>query len=71
MNVEIKYVRARLISVDELRKYLSICRTKAYQLCKQPDFASCVVMIGQKILIDVDEVDKWIDEHRKCSDDIR
>ena len=64
-------IQARLISVDGLRKYLSIGRTKAYQLCQQPDFSSCIVMVGQKILIDVDEVDKWIDKHRKCSDDIQ
>ena len=48
----------RLISVPELARYLSIGRCKAYDLAKQPDFPS--IKIGQKILIDTELLEKWL-----------
>jgi len=53
-----KEICARLIDITGLCKYMSIGRNKAYKLCQLSDFP--VVKIGTKILIDVDELDKWI-----------
>lgn len=56
-------IKARLITIDGLCKYMSIGRNKAYKLCQLPDFPT--VKLGTKILIDVDDLDKWIDKQRK------
>ena len=48
----------RLISVPEFARYFNIGRCKAYSLVKQPDFPS--IKIGQKILIDTDLLEKWL-----------
>ena len=55
-------LQARLITITGLCKYLSIGRNKAYSLCQQSDFP--VVKIGTKILIDVDDLDKWIEKQK-------
>ena len=59
MRVEVIKVKARLLSVEQMAKYLSIGRSKAYKLVKQPDFPS--IKIGQQILVDMYRLNRWID----------
>lgn len=59
MKVEVLDVKARLISVEQMAKYLSIGRTRAYKLVKQPDFPK--IVIGQKILVDMYRLNRWVD----------
>lgn len=55
-------IKVRLISVSGLCKYLSIGRNNAYKLCQRPDFPT--VKIGSKIMIDVDDLNKWIEKQK-------
>ena len=49
------------ISVNELPKVLGVGRNSAYALVKRSDFPS--VRIGRRIVIPVDALKKWLDEH--------
>lgn len=47
------------LTVDELAKYLSCGRSKAYELANRPDFPA--IRLGRKIVIPVDSLQAWIE----------
>jgi len=49
------------ITVDELMEIFHCGRTKAYQICHQPDFPIC--RYGRKILINRDRLTEWLEKH--------
>ena len=51
------------ISVAELSIQMGISLPKAYEMTKQPGFP--IIIIGARILIPVDQFNKWLEEESR------
>ena len=60
--VDIK-IRPRLLSVAEVQQYLNIGRSKAYKMMQNKELP--VVTIGQKLFVDVNDLNSYIEEHKE------
>jgi excisionase family DNA binding protein len=54
-----------VLKISEIAELLNISKTKAYNLCKHPDFP--VVRIGRRILVRKDHLKIWLDKQTACS----
>lgn len=50
----------------DLQTMFGISRSTVYRLCKLPDFPS--YKVGKRVVIDPDELDKWIKEGGKVNE---
>ena len=51
----------KMMTVKNLMDEWQIGRSKAYELCNQPDFP--VIRLGRKVLISVDGLTEWMKKH--------
>ena len=54
----------RLVGAHEIRDMLGVSRQRVYQLAGQSDFPKPVATLAQGKIWAVDDVQKWIDDHR-------
>ena len=54
-------IKKGAFDIKQFMEYMSIGRTKAYQLVKDPSFYPAF-RVGGKVLISREKLDKWIDE---------
>ena len=50
-------------SQRDIREILGVSRAYVYMLMKQPDFPK--FRIGKRILVPIDEFNRWLDEQKK------
>ena len=57
------FEKKRALHPKDLESLFGISRSTVYRLCQQPGFPA--FRIGKRVVIDPDELEKWINERNK------